>query len=148
VIRPSIECWLVRHTPGGAVVLLLHAPEAPGKRPEIWQPVSGGIEPGEDARTACCREVAEETGLTVAPGDLVCVIDRITIDARPGLTLEKAVFVAHAPEGRIRVEPLEHDNHEWVVTDEVPPRLVWDSHRTTWAAVAAAIPGIGDPSSP
>ncbi len=148
MIRPSIECWLVRHTPHGAVVLLLHAPEAPGRRPEIWQPVSGGIEPGEDARTACCREVSEETGLTAAPEDLVCVIDQITVEARPGLTLQKAVFLTHAPEGRIQLEPLEHDHHDWVTTAEVAPRLVWDSHRTTWAAVAVLIPGLGDPSSP
>lgn len=143
MIRLSIECWLVRHTAQGAQVLLLHAPEAPGRRPELWQPVSGGIERGEDARTACCREISEETGLSVLPADLVCVIDQVIIDARPGLTLDKAVFMTRAPRGSIRVDPREHDNHGWVAAEEVGTRLVWDSHRTTWAAVASAIPSLG-----
>ncbi len=139
MIRPSIECWLVRPTGPEAEVLLLHAPDAPGKHPPLWQPVSGGIEPGEDAQTACCREIAEEAGLTIAPAGLVCVIDMVTIHARPGLTLHKTVFAAIAPEGRIRIDPREHDGHRWVGVADVAGHLHWDSHRTTWAQAAPAI---------
>ena len=139
MIRPSIECWLVRTAPDGPQVLLLHAPNAPGKHPPLWQPVSGGIEPGEDAATACCREVAEEAGLDVAPDALVCVIARILIDARPGLQLDKTVFAARAPDGPIRIDRREHDDHCWVDASAVGDRLHWDSHRTTWARVAPVI---------
>jgi 8-oxo-dGTP pyrophosphatase MutT (NUDIX family) len=139
MIRPSIECWLVRRAPTGAEVLLLHAPNAPGKHPPLWQPVSGGIEPGEDARAACRREVHEEAGLDLAADALVCVIDQITIAARPGLTLDKTVFAAIAPAGEIRIDVREHDGHEWVPVDAVAGRLLWDSHRTTWARVAPVI---------
>lgn len=139
VIRPSIECWLVRTTPDGAQVLLLHAPNVPGKHPPLWQPVSGGIEAGEDPATACCREVAEEAGLTVAPAALECVIERIMIDARPGLRLEKTVFAALAPDGPIRVDQREHDGHRWLAVSVVGDQLHWDSHRTTWARVAPVI---------
>jgi len=145
MIRPSIECWLVRRTPGGAAVLLLHAPDAPGKHPPLWQPVSGGVEPGEDARTACRREVHEEAGLDLAPEDLVCVIDQITIAARPGLTLDKTVFAALAPAGGIRIDVREHDGHEWVPAGAVASRLLWDSHRTTWARVAPIIAQLAAP---
>ncbi len=129
------------------MVLLLHAPAAPGKRPELWQPVSGGIEPGEDGPRACCREVSEEAGLTVRPDDLICVVDQITVVARPELTLDKTVYVARAPEGPIRIDPREHDNHAWVATSEVATHLHWDSHRTTWEAVATTIARLGDPTS-
>ena len=139
MIRPSIECWLVRRTTAGAVILLLHAPNAPGKHPPLWQPVSGGIEPGEDARAACCREVHEEAGLNLDGHDPICVIDQITIVARPGLTLDKRVFAAIAPAGDIRIDAREHDGHEWVPVAAVAPRLHWDSHRTTWARVAPVI---------
>jgi len=133
MIRPSVECWLVRRDPAGPFVLLLHAPDAPGKHPPLWQPVSGGIEPGEDAPHACCREVAEESGLRVHPDGLVLVIDCITVYARPDLTLEKTVFAAVAPEGAIRLDTREHDGHEWVEISGVENRLHWESHRTTWA---------------
>ncbi len=36
-----------------------------------WFTVGGGIDPGEDARAAAVREVHEETGLLLDPGDLV-----------------------------------------------------------------------------
>lgn len=35
-----------------------------------WFTVGGGIAPGEDAREGACRELAEETGLAVAPSRL------------------------------------------------------------------------------
>jgi 8-oxo-dGTP pyrophosphatase MutT (NUDIX family) len=143
MIRPSIECWLVRRTHAGAMVLLLHAPNVPGKHPPLWQPVSGGIEPDEDARAACCREVHEEAGLRVGARDLVCVIDQITIAARPGLTLDKSVFAAIAPDGDIRIDDREHDDHAWVAVDAVADRLHWASHRTTWARAAPVIEELG-----
>jgi len=139
MIRPSIECWLVRPAAEGARVLLLHAPDVPGKHPPLWQPVSGGIEAGEDARDACRREVHEEAGLDIAAADLVCVIAQITIAARPELTLDKTVFAALAPPGEIRIDIREHDTHDWVPVDEVTGRLHWDSHRTTWARVEPII---------
>ncbi len=145
MIRPSIECWLARRTPAGPVVLMLHAPNVPGKHPPLWQPVSGGIEPGESARAACRREVLEETGLDVAADALTCVIDQITIDARPGLTLDKTVFAAVAPDGDIRIDIREHDGHAWVAAGEVGGRLLWESHRTTWARVAPVIARLAGP---
>lgn len=36
----------------------------------IWFPTGGGVEPGEDLRTAALRELHEETGLVLTPLDL------------------------------------------------------------------------------
>lgn len=51
-------------------VLLLrgHDPKVPDR--QFWFTVGGGIERGEQIRAAAVREVAEETGLTIAPEDL------------------------------------------------------------------------------
>lgn len=53
-----------------------------GHEPNIglWSLPGGSIEPGETAREACAREVAEETSLTVEVGDVAGVRDVIIRD--------------------------------------------------------------------
>lgn len=49
--------------------LLMVQGRDPLTRTTHWYPVGGGIEPGESAHEAACREAHEETGLTLlAPG--------------------------------------------------------------------------------
>jgi 8-oxo-dGTP pyrophosphatase MutT (NUDIX family) len=143
MIRPSIECWLIRVMPTGPEMLLLHAPEAPGRRPELWQPVSGGIEADEAAEDACVRETREETGLSITPDDLTCVLREVFFVVRPDLTLHKSVFWAPAPGDVIAVDPNEHDTYAWTPVDQVHARLVWESHHTTWAAVLTSLSEMG-----
>ena len=58
---------VVIHTPALDVLLLERA-----DHPGFWQSVTGSLDfPGEDLRTACAREVAEETGLRVAAARFV-----------------------------------------------------------------------------
>jgi 8-oxo-dGTP pyrophosphatase MutT (NUDIX family) len=140
VIRPSVECWLVRPGPNGIVgVLLLHAPERPGVRPALWQPVSGGVEAGESPSQACLREVREESGFTLADAALAPVADGLALVISPEVTLLKSVYVAVAPNGEVRCDPAEHDGFDWVPTGEVPGRLVRDSHRATWSMAAEVV---------
>src|SRR5699024_10016359 len=63
-VKRSIELWVVAH---GVEVLLLHVGDADVP---FWQPVTGGIHDGEDAREAAVRELGEETGLRVDPASL------------------------------------------------------------------------------
>jgi ADP-ribose pyrophosphatase YjhB (NUDIX family) len=51
----------------GRLLLVLRAND-PGRG--LWSVPGGRVEPGEDDATAVVREVAEETGLRVHPGDL------------------------------------------------------------------------------
>lgn len=140
MIRPSVECWLARaDTSGDTRVLLLHAPERPGVRPALWQPVSGGVEPGETPAQACLREVREESGFTLGDVALAPVADGLALVVSPELTLLKSVYAAVAPRGEVRCDPAEHDGFAWVPASEVHDRLVRDSHRATWAMAAEVV---------
>lgn len=58
----------VAHDPAGRILLIRRANE-PGRG--LWSLPGGRVKPGEDDAVALVREMAEETGLTVAPGALV-----------------------------------------------------------------------------
>lgn len=129
---------------GEPAVLLLHAPERPGVRPALWQPVSGGVEEGETPSQACLREVLEESGLRIGDASLMPVVEDLVIVISAQLTLLKSAYVAAAPPGEVVCDPNEHDRAEWVPRSQVADRLVRDSHRTVWAlaqdAVSALLP--------
>jgi 8-oxo-dGTP diphosphatase len=55
-------------------LLVVRRANDPGRG--LWAPPGGRVEPGEDDPTALAREVAEETGLTVAVGTLVGEVER------------------------------------------------------------------------
>ncbi|GAA4900635.1 8-oxo-dGTP pyrophosphatase MutT (NUDIX family) [Stackebrandtia albiflava] len=45
---------------------------------KFWFTAGGGVEPGEDDARAACRELAEETGIPVAPADLTGPVHETT----------------------------------------------------------------------
>jgi 8-oxo-dGTP diphosphatase len=55
-------------------LLLIRRRNDPGRG--LWSVPGGRVEPGESDAEAVVREMAEETGLVVAPGALVCTVRR------------------------------------------------------------------------
>ena len=61
---------------GRLLVVRGHDPHDPGR--EFWFTPGGGLEPGESARAAAVRELAEETGYVLEPEELVGPVWRRT----------------------------------------------------------------------
>ena len=57
-------------------ILLIQRGHAPNQG--LWTVPGGRVEWGETLREAVVREVREETGLTVEPGPLVVIVDRMS----------------------------------------------------------------------
>lgn len=58
--RTNVQAFVFSVNPSFRVLILKRTPERSG----YWQPVSGGIENGEEPAIAVVREVFEETGIT------------------------------------------------------------------------------------
>lgn len=132
-VKRSIELWVVAH---GGEVLLLHVGDADVP---FWQPVTGGIHDGEDAREAAVRELGEETGLRVDPASLSRVAEGIRVCIDDRLEIDKTLFTVQHPRALITIDPAEHDDSAWVPVDGVVAALHWRSNRDTWRLVRGAM---------
>src|SRR5256714_2471998 len=105
------------------VLLLRRIPQRGG----FWQTLTGRREPGESPLATAAREVYEETGLTPALSDLIDLRDAHSFalaPARiPGLApgpraprfAHETAFALRVPPGtEVRLDPTEHDAHQWV----------------------------------
>lgn len=140
-VKDSIECWIARRLSGSGgrwEILLLHVPPVPDAPDGFWQPVTGGIESGETAADACCREVWEETGIALDPAGLIPIHDGMEFDLGD-LMVRKAIFLAVVKGDEVRIAEDEHDGFGWVPADQVSSRLHWESNRRTWAKVLAML---------
>ncbi|MFI0738364.1 NUDIX domain-containing protein [Streptomyces sp. NPDC021100] len=92
----------------GGKVLLLHRP-ADDYLGGLWEMPSGGVEPGESLIEALRREVAEETGLTVA--EVGGYLGHFDYRSGSGRRTRQFNFVAVVTGQTIRLT--EHDAHLW-----------------------------------
>ncbi|HEY1425900.1 MAG TPA: NUDIX domain-containing protein [Caulobacteraceae bacterium] len=114
-------------------LVALVAVEKPGHA--AWLDLPGGaLDPGEDAPAALVREFGEETGLCVAPGEVLGEADQFFINTdgeayNNRQTIFVARLVSEAPELKIEADHtlvwlalieavgrLRHDSHAWAVS--------------------------------
>jgi 8-oxo-dGTP pyrophosphatase MutT (NUDIX family) len=98
--------------------LLLLKPERGG----FWQPVTGGVEKGEELVDAAIREASEETSLSF-PNPPESLDYQFTFEAR-GKTFEEHAFSLQADaSGSVRLDPHEHVDFRWVAAHEASGEL-------------------------
>ena len=121
-------------TDGDRVLLLADSdPGVPGSR--WWVTPGGGIDAGEDARTAARRELHEETGLLVEDSALIGPVarrlvthgysDRVRVQEEWFFRVEVAAFEV-APAALTPGEQERLQGHAWFPLDALPGE-VWPS---------------------
>lgn len=116
---------------GGALLLVLRK-----RQPEAghWGLPGGKVDWGEDTRATCAREIAEELGLTITPGRLLCVAD--TIDLGDGRHWVAPVYLVEDCVGEpVVLEPEALGGCGWFPLDALPSPLT----AATLATLAALI---------
>jgi 8-oxo-dGTP diphosphatase len=115
-------CFLLRGEGAGLTVLLGRKKAGFGAGKVVG--VGGKLEPGEGGAEAACREVQEETGVLVEPGQLRAA-GRIFFDfpANPGWNMDAQLFTAR----RWRGEPAESAEivPAWYRVDDLPLADMW-----------------------
>lgn len=97
----------------------------------FWSLPGGRIEPGEAAVDAVVREVREETGLQVRPGDLAYVLE--TFNRELNYQFLYLVFPAQVEGGALRAPEADEFTVDarWVPVDEIPRYMTWPVYRDT-----------------
>ncbi|PPF80641.1 NUDIX hydrolase [Subtercola sp. Z020] len=128
-------CYLLRRAPDGRAEVLLGQKLTGLGAGRLVGP-GGKVEPGESAIEAIVREVQEETGIRVAPGDLreVGFLD-YEFPHRRAWSQQSTVFTATRWEG----EPIASEElaPRWIAVDAIPFERMWDDAKHWLPAVLA-----------
>ena len=143
-LKQPISVLVVLHDGGGNVLLIERADRA-----GFWQSVTGSIENGETLAATARREVAEETGLLLLPGQLYDwhlstdyeIYPQWRHRYPPGTTRNtehtfSAVIAADSP---IRLAEAEHLRYAWLPLAQAAGQVFSPSNRAALLRLAGAV---------
>lgn len=107
-----LACTVVLINKKGEVLCTRRAPEKE-LCPGMWESPGGGVQAGESSLSAAVRELGEETGLALEPGQLALLYR----DKRPDFFMD--VFGGHMdfPAESLHLQPGETDGAKWIPLD-------------------------------
>jgi 8-oxo-dGTP diphosphatase len=132
---PVTLCFLLRDLPDGGREVLLGLKKTGFGAGKVVG-LGGHVEAGETEAQAACREVFEESGVTVLEADLVDAGRiRFVFPARPEWNMGTRLFIATRWEG----EPAESLEiaPEWFAVDALPTERMWQDAEH-WLPMALA----------
>jgi 8-oxo-dGTP diphosphatase len=142
-VSPYQVCvaFILRDGPAGREVLLGRKKTGLGSGNVVG--LGGKIEAGETALEAVVREIEEESGLVVAPGDLTEMgLVKFAFPYRENWSQDSTVFVTD----RFTGEPQESDEvaPAWYPVDALPLDAMWDDAKYWLPTVLAGGRVLGD----
>jgi dihydroneopterin triphosphate diphosphatase len=112
---------------GMAEYLILHRSAEEALYPNVWQVITGAIDPGETALEAARREMEEETGIAPLHFATAPFITSF-FDTDNDTVILVPVFLSIVPLEMSVTLSIEHQDYAWVRYEELLGRLVFPSH--------------------
>jgi 8-oxo-dGTP diphosphatase len=103
--------------------LLLRRSDSESFLPGVWGIPAGKVQPGEDPKEACLRELGEEAGLT---GDVLGLMDYAVFSSRYNgndLSNLQLNFLVRASENYVRLSP-SHSEFRWISLEDSDNKLL------------------------
>ncbi|STZ76705.1 dihydroneopterin triphosphate diphosphatase [Bergeriella denitrificans] len=133
-LKYPVSALVVLHDAQGGILLIERTAPA-----GFWQSVTGSLEPGENIADTARREVYEETGIALQPGQLddwqestVYEIYHHWRHRYPEGVFENREHLFSAEIARdtpVRLAPAEHVRHIWLPFDEAAERVFSPSNK-------------------
>lgn len=124
VQRVNVQAFVFCKNPSFNVLILKRTPERSG----YWQPVSGGVEKGEELTDTVLREVSEETGIETIKSIINLDYTFTYKETKKGILMDMQDFCF-----AVEIENLldvklsdEHEEYKWCSYVEAKKYLKWE----------------------